>query len=140
MGGFEQIKAERGINEVVDLGETSLVCEPAIFPAQCVATRETSDPIGFIDTKSIYNFSARNGRIYLSATWLLRQADALGCATPEKRNELEERVAELEAFNARLDAENLKLIDLIDRIEALEEVEIFKRRLRTGRPRKVETV
>lgn len=137
MGGFKQIKAERGQNEVVPLGETTLVYEPSVFPAQCVATRATSDPIGFIDTNSIYNFSSRNGRIYLSATWLLRQAEALGAASAEKHYKLLKEIEALMFENGELHEENLKLKDIIDRIEALEEVDLFKRKIRTGRPRKL---
>lgn len=129
-------KAVKGVADVVDLGECSLVAEPAAYPMMCVVTRESADPIGLIDTGSFYNFPQRNGRIYISASWVLRQAKALGGLDPDSVSKLEQENVELKELCKRVVKDNNEALDVLSRVEALESTGLFVRKVKTGRPLK----
>lgn len=120
--------------KVVDLGETIVVKQCDTYPFQCVITRGESDPRGFIRTGAKYNYPKRNGHIYLSVSWLLRQAKALGSLTAEGSEELRKERDHYKDLCKKLVKDNEQALELLSRIESLESTGTFQRKVKTGRP------
>lgn len=130
---FVQVKPTEN-EQVVDLGGTIVVKQCDTYPFQCVVTRGESDELGFIRTGAKYNYPKRNGHIYLSVSWVLRQAKALGSLPPEGSYKLQKELDYYKDLCRKLVKDNEQALELLSRIESLESTGTFQRKVKTGRP------